>query len=97
MQGHFLSKFDQNVIRRIFVGYDNQRKWWRCSDPTSGWCYTTRNVVFNEASSWWSLEKEELPDSKEIEDQMTEQIVEIQPSQEEYEESDDLKDDDDKA
>lgn len=26
MQGHFLSKFDQNVIRRIFVGYDNQRK-----------------------------------------------------------------------
>lgn len=54
-------------------------------------------MVFDEASSWWSLEKEELPDSKEIEDQMTEQIVEIQPSQEEYEESDDLKDDDDKA
>ena len=38
-------------------------------------------MVFDEASSWWSPQKEELPDSKEIEDnlqkKMGEQIVEL--------------------
>ncbi|KAK4433007.1 Copia protein [Sesamum alatum] len=35
--------------------YDSQRKGRRCCDPTIGKCYTSRNVVFDEASSWWSL------------------------------------------
>ena len=78
---HLRSKFDKKAIRCIFIGYDNQRKGWRCCDPTTGKCYTSRNVVFDEASSWWSLQKEELPDSKEIEDnlqmKMGEQIVEL--------------------
>ncbi|KAK4434384.1 hypothetical protein Salat_0601200 [Sesamum alatum] len=44
-------------------GYDSQRKGWPCCDPTIGKCYISRNVVFNEASSWWSLSQEILPDS----------------------------------
>ncbi|KAJ8640206.1 hypothetical protein MRB53_016900 [Persea americana] len=45
-------------------GYDSQRKGWRCCDPTTRKCYTSRNVVFDEASSWWSSNKEVLPDSE---------------------------------
>ncbi|KAE8724613.1 tir-nbs resistance protein [Hibiscus syriacus] len=50
------SKFDKKAVRCIFVGYDSQRKGWKCCDPISGRCYTSRNVVFDEASSWWSSE-----------------------------------------
>ncbi|KAK3041270.1 hypothetical protein RJ639_001372 [Escallonia herrerae] len=60
---HLRSKMDNKVVRCIFVGYDNQRKGWRCCDPVTGKCYTSRNVVFDEASSWWSSDKEVLPDS----------------------------------
>ena len=48
---HLRSRFDKKAIRCIFVGYDNQRKGWKCCDPTNGRCYTSLNVVFNEASS----------------------------------------------
>ncbi|KAJ0035514.1 hypothetical protein Pint_25239 [Pistacia integerrima] len=44
---HLRSKFDKKVVRCIFVGYDNQRKGWKCCDPITGRCYTSRNVVFN--------------------------------------------------
>ncbi|KAM2885890.1 hypothetical protein COP2_013014 [Malus domestica] len=44
----------------------SQRKGWKCCDPTSGRCYTSRDVVVDEASSWWSSEKEVLPDSREF-------------------------------
>ncbi|KAJ7956845.1 Retrovirus-related Pol polyprotein from transposon TNT 1-94 [Quillaja saponaria] len=37
------------------------------SDPTTGKCYTSRNVVFDESSSWWSSENEILPDSNDFE------------------------------
>ena len=50
--------------------------------------------MFEKTSSWWSSEKEELPDLKEIEDQMKERIVEIRPSQKEAEDYDYPKDDD---
>ncbi|KAE8655260.1 tir-nbs resistance protein [Hibiscus syriacus] len=52
------SKFDKKAVRCIFVGYDSQRNGWKCCDPMSGRCYTSQNVVFDEASSWWSSEKE---------------------------------------
>ncbi|KAF7823800.1 Retrovirus-related Pol polyprotein from transposon TNT 1-94 [Senna tora] len=61
---HLRSKMDSKAVRCIFVGYDNQRKGWKCCDPTNGRCYTSRNVVFDEASSWWSSEKEMLPEQK---------------------------------
>ncbi|PHT81214.1 hypothetical protein T459_14229 [Capsicum annuum] len=31
--------------------------------PTTRKCYTSRNVVFGEASLWWSSDKEVLPES----------------------------------
>ncbi|KAF7834575.1 Retrovirus-related Pol polyprotein from transposon RE1 [Senna tora] len=59
---------DKKVVRCIFVGYDNQRKGWRCCDPTTEKSYTSRNVVFDEASSWWSSNEEVLPDSESLKD-----------------------------
>ena len=60
---HLCSKFDKKTVKCIFVGYDNQRKGWKCCDPTSGKYYTSRDVVFDETSSWLSSEKKVLPDS----------------------------------
>ncbi|KAE8736044.1 hypothetical protein F3Y22_tig00000218pilonHSYRG00253 [Hibiscus syriacus] len=86
---HLRSKFDKKVVRCIFVGYDSQRKGWKCCDPISGRCYTSRNVVFDEASSWWSSEKEVLPDSREFGDKlqqnMGEHDVQLQTSSDESE------------
>ncbi|KAL3502821.1 hypothetical protein ACH5RR_037270 [Cinchona calisaya] len=38
---HLRSKADKKAVQCIFVGYDNQRKGWRCLDPTSGKCYVS--------------------------------------------------------
>lgn len=64
---HLRTKFDKKAIICIFVGYDSRRKGWRCCDPTTGKCYISRNVVFDEESSWWPLEKTETEDVKNIE------------------------------
>lgn len=53
---HLRTKFDKKAIRCIFVGYDFARKGWRCCDPTTGRIHTSRNVVFDEASAWWTPE-----------------------------------------
>ena len=71
---HLRSKFDKKAIRCIFLGYDSERKGWKCCDPTTNHCYTSRNVVFDEASSWWSSEQTVLPDTKDLEDKMQEGI-----------------------
>ena len=42
----------------------------------TGRCYTSRDMVFNEISSWWSSEKKVLPDSREFEDQLQQKIGE---------------------
>ena len=68
------SKFDKRIIRYIFIDYDNERKGWRCYDPTRGHCYTSRNVVFDEASSWWSSQEVRLSDFKEIKEKMKQQL-----------------------
>ena len=73
---HLRSKFDKKAIRCIFVGYNSQRKGWRCCDPTTGRCYTLRNVIFDEASSWWSEDKATLPVLQEIEEKMPESMEE---------------------
>jgi len=73
---HLRSKIDKKAVRCIFVGYDNQRKGWKCCDPVNGRCYTSRDVVFDEASSWWTSEKEVLPDSKEFEDMLQQKMGE---------------------
>nr|CAD1827237.1 unnamed protein product [Ananas comosus var. bracteatus] len=88
---HPRSKFDKKAIRYIFVGYDSERKGWRCCDPTTGRCYTSRNVVFDEASSWWSSQEVILPDSEEIEiklqEKLEEQVQEEEKTVSEQEES----------
>ena len=56
------------------MGYDDQRKGWKCCDPIIGKCHTSRNVIFNEASSWWSPQEVILADSKEIEEKLQERI-----------------------
>jgi hypothetical protein len=58
------------AVRCIFVGYDNERKGWRCCDPTTDKCYVSRNVVFDEASSWWASQEAVLPDTKDLEEKM---------------------------
>jgi hypothetical protein len=50
---HLRTKFDKKAVRCIFIGYDDERKGWRCCDPTTGRIHTSRNVVFDEASTWW--------------------------------------------
>ncbi|RVW91817.1 Retrovirus-related Pol polyprotein from transposon TNT 1-94 [Vitis vinifera] len=64
------SKMDKKVVRCVLVGYDSQPKRWRCCNPTTGKYYTSRNVVFDESSSWWSSEKEILPDSDVFKDEL---------------------------
>ncbi|KAF9679044.1 hypothetical protein SADUNF_Sadunf07G0099100 [Salix dunnii] len=78
---HLRSKMDKKAVRCIFVGYDNQRKGWKCCDPITGKCYTSRNVVFDESSSWWSIEQKSLPDSEGFKEEM--QIARIQLSNDE--------------
>jgi hypothetical protein len=58
------TKLEKKAIRCIFVGYDEQKKGWRCVDPTTDKAYISRHVVFDEASSWWSTEKVVLPDTE---------------------------------
>ncbi|KAH7838815.1 hypothetical protein Vadar_031486 [Vaccinium darrowii] len=79
---HLRSKFDKKAIRCIFVGYSGERKGWKCCDPTTGRCYTSRNVVFDEASSWWSPQKVELPNSGGLEDLLQEKLGEIKEGEE---------------
>ncbi|KAK9185737.1 hypothetical protein WN943_026096 [Citrus x changshan-huyou] len=73
---HLRSKIDKKTVRCIFMEYDNQRKGWKCCDPVNGRCYTSRDVVFDEASSWWTSEKEVLPDSKEFGDMLQQKMGE---------------------
>ncbi|KAH7857486.1 hypothetical protein Vadar_013288 [Vaccinium darrowii] len=79
---HLRSKFDKKAIRCIFVGYSGERKGWKCCNPTTGRCYTSRNVVFDEASSWWSPQKVELPNSGDLEDLLQEKLGEIKEGEE---------------
>jgi transposase InsO family protein len=66
---HLRTKFDKKAVRCIFVGYDDARKGWRCCDPTTGRIYTSRNVIFDEASSWWPIEGTIQPNSEDLEAQ----------------------------
>ena len=63
------SKFDKKAIRCIFVGYDEQKKGWRCCDPNTNRTYVSRNVIFDEASSWWA-NKAALPDTQELQEKL---------------------------
>jgi hypothetical protein len=47
-----------------------------CSNHMTGRCYISRNVIFDEASLWWSEDKATLPVLKEIEENMPESMEE---------------------
>ncbi|KAJ8642637.1 hypothetical protein MRB53_004385 [Persea americana] len=64
---HLRSKFEKKVVRCVFTGYDTERKGWRCVDPVTGRIHVSRNVVFDEGSSWWSSDHTTLPDGRELE------------------------------
>ena len=68
------SKFEKKTIRCIFVGYDTERKGWRCCDPTTHQCYTSHNMVFDEASSWWSRDTAMLPSSGNLEENLQQKL-----------------------
>ena len=73
---HLRSKFDTKVIHYIFMGHDNEGKEWRRYEPTTECCYTSRNVVFDEASSWWSSQAMALSDLKEIKAMLKQRLEE---------------------
>ena len=50
------TKLDAKAKKCVFVGYDTCRKGWRCMDPTTKKSVTSRDVVFDEISSWHSSE-----------------------------------------
>lgn len=56
-----------------FVGYDDERKWWRYCNLNIAWYWTSKDV-FDESSSWWALGKVVLLDSKESENQLNEKV-----------------------
>jgi len=66
--------FNIKFIHCIFVSYDNQRKGLRCCDPTMRHFYASRNVVSDEASSWWFLQAMALPHSKEVEQKLEQRL-----------------------
>ena len=47
-----------------------------CSNHMTGRCYTSRNGIFDKASSWWSEDKATLPVLKEIEEKMPKSMEE---------------------
>ncbi|XP_019178881.1 PREDICTED: uncharacterized protein LOC109174043 [Ipomoea nil] len=68
---------EKKTVKCIFVGYDNQRKGWRCCDPTIEKCYTSRNVVVDEASSWWSSGERVLTNSNSSKDVLESSPVQL--------------------
>lgn len=63
---HLCHKMEKKTIRCVFVGYDTQRKGWRCCNPDTGKVYVSRNVIFDENSSSWSSNNEVLPDTQQL-------------------------------
>lgn len=47
---------------------------WKCCDPNTNPCYTSRDVVFDEASSWWSSQAVVLPNSGNLETSLQEKL-----------------------
>jgi len=51
------TKLDPKAKKCIFVGYDSYRKGWRCMDPETKKFVTSRDIVFDEISSYHSAQK----------------------------------------
>ncbi|KAK3011850.1 hypothetical protein RJ639_010446 [Escallonia herrerae] len=51
------TKLDPKSKKCLFIGYDLNRKGWRCMDIVTKRCITSRNVVFDEVSLYYSPQK----------------------------------------
>ncbi|GJZ55387.1 integrase [Tanacetum coccineum] len=51
------TKLDPKAKKCVFVGYDPCRKGWKCMDPETKKFVTSRDVVFDEASSFYAHQK----------------------------------------
>lgn len=77
MPDQLRTKLEKKAIRCIFTGYDEQKKGWRCIDPTTNKAYVSPHVVFDEAS-WCSIENVVLPDLESLDTSMRAQLPERQ-------------------
>ncbi|KAJ9554092.1 hypothetical protein OSB04_018137 [Centaurea solstitialis] len=50
------TKLDPKAQKCVFVGYDSRRKGWRCMDPETKQFIVSRDVVFDEVSSYYGGE-----------------------------------------
>ncbi|XP_077233389.1 uncharacterized protein LOC143875667 [Tasmannia lanceolata] len=60
------TKVVKTAVRAMFIGYDEQMKGLRCLVPCTKRVCVSRDVVFDEASSWWSVENTTMPDSTDL-------------------------------
>ncbi|KAH0773837.1 hypothetical protein KY290_010974 [Solanum tuberosum] len=51
------TKLDLEAKKCVFVGYDSYGKGWRCMDPEPKKLVTSRDIVFDEISSYHSAQK----------------------------------------
>lgn len=49
------TKLDPKSRKCIFVGYDPCRKGWKCMNPETKNCVTSRDVVFDEVSTYYTI------------------------------------------
>ncbi|XP_022023791.1 uncharacterized protein LOC110924058 [Helianthus annuus] len=74
---HLRQKLDKKAVRCIFVGYDEERKGWKCCDSNTGKCLVLRHVVFDENSAWWSRVNDVLPDTEDLTEKLKTSFVNL--------------------
>ncbi|GJW10884.1 putative RNA-directed DNA polymerase [Tanacetum coccineum] len=75
-----LAKFKEFVAEA--ERYDPERKGWRCIEPSSRRIHISRNVVFDEMSSWWGPKNEPLQDSQKLTKNVGLSITKLNPTEE---------------
>ncbi|KAD1553683.1 hypothetical protein E3N88_42639 [Mikania micrantha] len=66
---------EKKAVCCIFIGYDLERKGWRCCDPSTGNVHVSRNVVFDETSSWWAADNQLLQNTKQLVESLESSLV----------------------
>ena len=60
-------KMDSRSTKCVFLGYPDERKSYKCYDPSTKKVYVSRDVIFDEKDSWYKAQKEvSIPDSDEV-------------------------------
>ncbi|OIT25923.1 retrovirus-related pol polyprotein from transposon tnt 1-94, partial [Nicotiana attenuata] len=52
------SKLDAKERKCIFIGYDERKKGWKYMDPKTNLFVVSRDVIFDEVSLYYGVEKE---------------------------------------